>query len=191
MLSVGNPVSVVVPPHQLTLGCFQSCCRAFPEGTGSRGWPMSPYCAPAVRTVLLGLCLICRRWEVQKELHYFFSVDVFLSLGSTNIFPVRKGRILRTGCCWAILCPSQVWGGSSLSSWLVYGKSISQPKSNITSMMWLWERYSRVLLQSARQHALYVWNNAAFFWVEQTLHPAILSLAVLQCSQRPWPKWVD
>jgi len=104
MLSVGNPVSVVVPPHQLTLGCYQSCCRAFPEGTGSRGWPMSPYCAPAVRTVLLGLCLICRRWEVQKELHYFFSVDVFLSLGSTNIFPVRKGRILRTGCCWAILC---------------------------------------------------------------------------------------
>lgn len=98
--------------------------------------------------IFLGLCPICRKWEVKKELHYFFFVGVFLSLGSTNIFPVRKELILSTGCCWVILCLSQIWGGSFLSFWLVYGKSISQPISNITSMMWLWERYSGVLLQT-------------------------------------------
>lgn len=151
MLSLGNHVPAGVPP---TSPCSFLPSRA--AGPALEAWITKddlcplwlPSCyAPPVRTVLLGLCQVCIRWGMQKELHSFLSVMIFLPLASTNIFSGRQGLSLRSGYCWAIFCShtSRVWRGSSLSSWGVCGRSTSQPMSLLTSMMWLWERYIRVL----------------------------------------------
>lgn len=109
----------------------------------------------------------------------------FLPLASKTSLPGKQGLSPRNK---HILCVKELL---SLFSRLFRGQI--PPRQDPFSLPWCGceKGVAEHCSSRAGQHALCFWNNAAFFWLEQTLYPAILSLAVLQSSQLPWSRKVD